>query len=226
MLDQSSTSRCVAFSAAETVWTRLRELGLPAQLLDIRALYILTQRWEQQRVGARLPIEDTGLIPLHAVSCLEQWGTTSLIDTETDTLARELDPARVLEDIYVDDVVDAASHRVTGWHRIQDYAHTDVIVERAKAFAFAGFPGMAGFDLDAPFMDYERGVWNRDRARGSEGLHMMSGPYAWDDYERAFLFLNHWSASWGESGFVWVGYDTFGSSYVSDRYHLDVAEAS
>jgi Papain family cysteine protease len=32
----------------------------------------------------------------------------------------------------------------------------------------------------------------------------------WDDTRNAFRIMNSWGASWGDNGFLWVSYDTFG----------------
>jgi hypothetical protein len=220
-LDQTSTSRCVAFSLAELVWTDRRAKGAPGVVLDIQKAYVMAQRWEQKRLGRRIPIVDEGLQPTDIVEMSAHYGALTLSNITPGGIARATDAAHVLDDVPLEAYEQAAEHKIEGWHRTVDDAATDVILDEAKRFAYAGICGMAGFDLDPPFEDYASGVWRRDAHRASAGRHMLSGPYGWSDSMRAVAMLNHWQIaagiSWGDHGFVWVAYETFASSYVSDR---------
>lgn len=226
-LDQGNTSRCVAFSGAEAAWTRLAWLGLPRKLLDIRQAYTAAQRWEQRRNAlGRQQLQDHGLHPIDFLQSTGTWGTNMLADVSRSTLDRELDPGRVLEDVWLADYQAAATHKITGWRRLEDETHPDVMIEKAKRFAYAGFPGLTGFDLDGPFEEYQRGVWTRDPARASEGLHALSGPYGWDDDAKCFDYLNHWGSAFGDRGIIRVSYATYASKFASDRVHLEAVPYS
>lgn len=220
MLDQDTTKRCVAFAAAEAVYARLCYLGVTPALLDIQASYVMAQRWEQRRARQRRPLEDAGLYPIDMVEVTAEWGGTTLSDTSEATLAEKLDARHATDDVSVIDYQTAASHRITGWRRIQNDSEPSDAVDQSKRFLAAGFPGIVGLDIDADFEGYTGGVYVRSPAHRSRGRHMLS-MHGYDDTLRAFLVLNHWGAAWGLSGWCWVSYATMGSTFVADRYHLD-----
>lgn len=223
MLDQGQTQRCVMYSMAEVVYGRLASIGVKPRLINIREGYVEAQRWEQNRKSGRAPLVDEGLEPVDAVEMGESWGVTSLADTKLATIVNELADARVNEDVSVADYQSAASHEVTGWKRIADDADSEQIIVEAKQMLVARFPGMSGTDLDAGFDSYSGGVYDRVPGAKSVGDHMTS-LWGFDDAEGpsgAFLGCNHRGRGWGRSGWFWISYSTYASSYVSDRYFLD-----
>lgn len=216
-IDQGSTMTCVAASITEVIYARLAHLGEPTVVIDTQKAYVMAQRWEMNRKKRKTPLTDGGLHPIDMVSMLSRWGACSIA---SPLPARDLE-MHVLDDVWVSDYQRAATHAVSGWRRIADDLEPDEIVETAKRYLVAGFPGFDGADLDQGFMDYTGGVWTRDPAAKSKGLHATS-VLGFDDDKRAFLCANHWSDSYGEDGFYWRSYETHGSMFVGDRYHLDV----
>lgn len=216
-LDQGNTSRCVSFSGAEVIWARLAKMGLPRRFVNIPAAYVAAQRWEQNRKHRKAPLADGGLHPTDYVQMLSEWGVGSLSGPDDPAM----DESRVLDDIDVGEYQRAASHKVTGWRRVDDSLSPADIVETAKRYLAAGFPGMDGTDLDAGFQRYAGGIYTRDPAAPSLGGHMTS-TLGFDDDLGAFLKLNHWG-KWGNRGLFWMSYATYASGFVSDRYFLDAS---
>ena len=217
VLDQSQTSTCVSQSVTEVIYARLAQVGDNPVIIDTQKAYAMAQRWEQNRRRKKSPLVDGGLHPVDMVLMLSKWGVNTIA---APYAPRDLD-AHVLDDVWVADYQRAATHAVNGWRRIADDLEPAEIVEAAKQYLAAGFPGFDGADLDAGFMNYSGGVWTRDPNAKSRGLH-ATAIVGYDDDRQAFLRVNSWSSGWGDRGFYWQSYATYGDSlFVADRYFLD-----
>lgn len=216
VLDQSSTSSCCVQSATEVIYARLAQVGETPVIIDTQKAYVMAQRWEQNRRRKKSPLVDGGLHPVDMVSMLSKWGVNTI---SSPYAPRDLE-AHILDDVWVADYQRAATHAVNGWRRIADDLEPAEIVETAKQYLAAGFPGFDGADLDDGFMNYDGGVWTRDPNAKSRGLH-ATAIVGYDDHQQAFLRANSWSSGWGNHGFYWQSYETYSSIYVADRYFLD-----
>lgn len=224
MLNHGTSSRCVAFSFAEVCYGRLSEQGETPKLIDIHAAYVLAQREMQERAGqGRKPLEDAGLYPVDLLDATGKYGVRPCLGPSDPIL----DPARVNEDVWADDVREAATHLVTAWRRIPDSDPDPVTA--AKRALFAGFPGFDGMSLANSFQDYKGGVYVRRAGYASIGGHATS-TWGWDDTavcpdgtRGALLKLNHWGDTWGMAGWFWLSYSTYRSQFVSDRTFLELA---
>lgn len=71
--------------------------------------------------------------------------------------------------------------------------------------------------LPRSFADYRSGVYQH-LTLTNENRHAMA-IVGYDDRLQAFRVINSWAPSWGDQGYVWVGYDTF-RTLTTEAYQL------
>ncbi len=139
-------------------------------------------------------------------------GTGTLISTAMDLLAQSGCSSLATVD-YVDSACleplddDAANFRIGSYKRVDPTDRNGVKAELA-----AGNILVIGAQLYDDFMDYTGGVYTGSGVLLTQGNQHAAHAMAcvgYDDAQGAYRIMNSWSTQWGESGFMWMDYDTF-----------------
>lgn len=116
---------------------------------------------------------------------------------------------------------DAAVLRPTAYHTF--YPGGDAGIAKAKELLASGKGIAFGIHVDSTFKSYDSGVWNYPSGATALGGHaiVIAG---YDDSKQAFYVRNSWGYDWGESGYIWIGYDSFrsGDMVYGNAYYLDL----
>jgi C1A family cysteine protease len=103
--------------------------------------------------------------------------------------------------------------RVTRWRRVKE------TLERKDAIRSRG-PVVAGMVIYKDFGYYRSGVY-RPTTADSIGLHAVS-VIEYDDDKGCWIVKNSWGTTWGEGGFVRIGYGTCGIDAQFEFYDPEV----
>ncbi len=102
---------------------------------------------------------------------------------------------------------DAELLQIDSWSFVFGYWEEGEITPIKEVLANEGRVLVMRTDVDSAIFGYEAGeVWNYTGP--SIGGHAMC-VVGYDDSKEAFKVRNSWSASWGDNGYLWIGYDTF-----------------
>lgn len=102
---------------------------------------------------------------------------------------------------------DAELLQIDDWSFVFRYWVDDEITPIKEVLANEERVVVMRTDVDSSIFSYEPGeVWNYsgDYA-GGHALCVVG----YDDSKEAFKVRNSWGASWGDNGYLWIGYDTF-----------------
>lgn len=127
-----------------------------------------------------------------AFNVLISRGVNTLANVPYDEVCRSNSPGSVAT---------ASANRIKNFRRIQGS------VNEIKEYLAQGIPVVIGAMVNREFQQLRGNeVLNNLNYTGNEGGHAMVIA-GYDDSKSAFCIVNSWGTSWGDYGFLWVGYN-------------------
>lgn len=127
-----------------------------------------------------------------AFNVLISRGVNTLANVPYDEVCRSNSPGSVTT---------ASANRIKNFRRIQGS------VNEIKEYLAQGIPVVIGAMVNREFQQLRGNeVLNNLNYTGNEGGHAMV-IVGYDDSKSAFCIVNSWGTSWGDYGFLWVGYN-------------------
>lgn len=218
VLDQGSTSACVAHAVGMAVYGRARKLGLVAVEPAYLAIYDFARGRGKPMAS---PLVDEGCMPSDAMASLIGEGVPSFGTWPEvrpgETYARALERSVNLTPPWDVQQV-ATAHRIAGWYRI-DTDHKARVEDICQALA-KGYPVPFGTEVDEAFQDHKGKTVVGPAGPRTIGGHMMLivGYRTNDNGKREFRILNSWGVTFGDRGFAWASEEYVTDYRASDFY--------
>jgi len=222
--NQGDMNACVGYALGRAIHVRAQALKLNGTSDQPKPSYlsIYTEARRVEMHDPTEPLEDTGCAPFSAMQAIANIG----VPKETTWPS---DPEKVNVDLPWDDIQDAASFKISGWHRIDAEGPSLSAAMAQPLVQPVPIPVIFGLDLWAAFEDYSGGEID-SVGPDEKGGHMLCclGFRTNQDGSRSFRVLNSWSASWGDKGWCWINERVLaaprpdGSPRVSDVYAVEI----
>ncbi|MCC7479555.1 hypothetical protein IT575_14020 [bacterium] len=223
--DQGTWGSCTAFAVGNGAYNY--ELGFlygslgwdltdPAQQVSPKFLYIESGRWQ-----GFPPSGDFGRYTDLVAYGLSQHGIASEANAPYDLIYEENWSAEAL--------ADAQLLKSDGYFHVPCTSASG-LASIKHVLANLRHPVFVSTQVDYGFLDYQAGdVWSYKGP--SIGGHAML-IVGYDDAMEAFKVRNSWSEDWGDSGYLWMSYDSFTNPYnyyiecgfMTDSYDAAVVE--
>jgi C1A family cysteine protease len=102
-------------------------------------------------------------------------------------------------------------YKLSGWEFIVATETTMPTVDAIKNAIYTYGPITAGVCADSGWDNYHSGVYNPATNACSGGTNHQIDIVGWNDSTSSWIVRNQWGASWGESGYMELAYDTTGT---------------
>lgn len=210
---QGQQATCVAWAtayAASSFFHGERTGRRPDEPADLMSPAYLYHQLKPRSAGCSTP-----LTLVDALSFLKRTGTVSLADFPTDvTQCDAVVPAQLAGK--------AEALRLRAFERIRTETLTGfrrpvLAVDDIKGALSQRRPIVFVMALPRSFATYKTGVYQH-LTPFEQNRHAMAIT-GYDDRQQAFRVLNSWAPTWGDGGYIWVGYDTF-RTLATEAYQL------
>ncbi len=118
----------------------------------------------------------------------------------------------------------AAQNSAALRYRIRSWSYLSISdIDKMKRLLYSGYPLMIGIRVYTNFYQYRTGVYN-SLSGTDNGGHAVA-IIGYDDARQAFRIQNSWGTAWGESGYMWVGYNFLAQQLTAEpRCYLVVPD--
>lgn len=210
---QGQQASCVAWATAYASGSFFqgerigRRPDAPAELMSPAYVY---HQLKPRGSGCMAPVT-----MVDTLNFLKRTGAVSLADFPTDVTQCSSDVPAML-------ATKAGAARLRGFERIRTETLTGfrrpvLVVDDIKGALAHRRPIVFTMALPRSFADYRSGVYQH-LTPTNENRHAMA-IVGYDDRLQAFRLINSWAPTWGDQGYIWVGYDTF-RTLASEAYQL------
>ena len=191
--NQGRLGTCVAWAVAYNTKTYLDAVAKnlsPSQLASSISQYSPTDLFFSIDQSKRSCKDGTNFED--AFNVLISRGVNTLANVPYDEVCRPNSPGNPSA---------ASANRIKNFRRIQGS------VNEIKEYLAQGLPVVIGAMVNSEFQSLRgNGVLNNLNYTGNQGGHAMVIA-GYDDSRSAFRIINSWGNTWGDNGYVWVGYN-------------------
>ncbi len=203
--DQGATNTCVAWAFSTAIYLAGQAAGIDLSRPSVRHAYALGSLYDRPWA----PISTGGRSPRRTAEALAKYGIIG--EDRWPFLAGPVD-----EGFPLDLDVASVDARLTGMYTLGGEGLPSQI---RTALTHGHFPIVA-IQVRESFDDYRGGLyWPNGLGRG---WHMIA---ACAHYAGMICFVNSWSSSWGDAGFVWIPDEVINGPDVADAVCVTAAPA-
>ncbi len=110
----------------------------------------------------------------------------------------------------------AALNKIANFERLANWDNPSNLALKVKKAISNNNPVVIGMQISSSF-HYTKGTWSGVQTGNVGGHAMVVVGYDDDKDGGAFEIMNSWGSTWGNSGFIWVKYNSF-ETYVKTAY--------
>lgn len=108
-------------------------------------------------------------------------------------------------------------YRISSWASVNPSVYVPSAAEIKQAIYEHG-PVAAAVCAGTQFQQYRDGLFTTNETCGTSAVNHAIVLVGWDDGRQAWRLRNSWGTGWGESGYMWIRYETsnvgYGANYI------------